>query len=109
MADGSKRFTGYACKNAMLPLKPDGCGVLHCREDFAAGDEAHIMPCSDHHMFHPPCLAPWLSEHNSCPMCRHELPTDDDRYERRKEREATEKEAQKGAANAVGHTDFLYV
>ena len=42
-------------------------------------------------------------------MCRHELPTDDGRYERRKEREAAEKEAREGAANAVAHNDFLYL
>ena len=43
------------------------------------GTEVQVMPCSDAHIFHPPCLAPWLRVHNSCPVCRHELPTDDDR------------------------------
>ena len=61
------------------------CGLLSrllCwrrREDLAVGEEVQVMPCSDAHIFHPPCLAPWLKAHNSCPVCRHELPTDDDR------------------------------
>lgn len=37
--------------------------------------------------------------------CRHELPTDDHRYEARKRHE----EDAKGAANAVSHNDFLYI
>lgn len=42
-------------------------------------------------------------------MCRHELPTDDDSYERKKERDAIEAEERKGAANAVAHNEFIYV
>jgi hypothetical protein len=41
---------------------------MWCREDLQVGDEVQIMPCSDHHVFHPPCLAPWLKDHNSCPV-----------------------------------------
>lgn len=46
--------------------------------------------------------------HNSCPVCRHELETDDMHYEHRKERDQREAEERKGAANAVSHVDFLY-
>ena len=83
--------------------------AFQCREDLVVGDEVQIMPCNDGHVFHPPCLKPWLQEHNSCPVCRHELPTDDDSYERQKERDRENAEGAKGAANAVQHNEFIFV
>ncbi|KAK9819886.1 hypothetical protein WJX72_003607 [[Myrmecia] bisecta] len=83
------------------------CAV--CREDLKVGDEVQIMPCNDSHVYHPPCLAPWLTAHNSCPVCRFELPTDDTVYERRKEREKIEAEDRKGADNALSHNEFMYI
>ena len=80
-----------------------------CREDLEVGDEVQIMPCDDGHVFHPPCLKPWLVEHNSCPVCRHELATDDDKYERRKEREREDAEGAKGSANALQQNEFIFV
>lgn len=41
------------------------------------------------------------------PPGRHELPTDDQQYERRKEREREEAEERRGAENAVSHNEFL--
>lgn len=82
------------------------CAV--CREDLQVGEQIQIMPCNSNHVYHPDCLAPWLKEHNSCPVCRFELPTDDMAYENKKERDQREAEDRKGAANAVSHTDFLY-
>jgi E3 ubiquitin-protein ligase RNF115/126 len=44
-------------------------------EEVAAGGEAREMPCK--HRFHDPCIVPWLEMHSSCPVCRHQLPTED--------------------------------
>lgn len=55
-----------------------------CRDEFELGTQGLMMPCE--HIFHPQCLTPWLKQHNSCPTCRYELPTDDSDYEHMKRR-----------------------
>ncbi len=80
-----------------------------CRDELDVGDEVQILPCNSSHIFHPPCLAPWLKDHNSCPVCRHELPTDDWRYEDAKEKKVMRAAEQKAAANAISHSEFLYI
>jgi E3 ubiquitin-protein ligase RNF115/126 len=56
------------------------CSV--CKENYKLGDLISTMPCQ--HIFHEECLLPWLKQHNSCPVCRYELPTEDKDYEARK-------------------------
>lgn len=62
------------------PRRVLDCSV--CKDEFGVGEEATQMPCE--HIFHQDCLLPWLKQHNSCPVCRYELPTDDPDYEQRR-------------------------
>jgi E3 ubiquitin-protein ligase RNF115/126 len=50
-------------------LGPEGkaeCSV--CMDDVHIGDEVVVLPCT--HWFHETCASAWLSEHNTCPICR---------------------------------------
>ncbi|CAL1370551.1 unnamed protein product [Linum trigynum] len=84
-----------------------GADCSICKENLVVEDKMQELPCQ--HTFHPPCLKPWLDEHNSCPICRHELPTDDHKYESWKEREREAEEERKGAANALRGGEFMYI
>nr|CAH7718332.1 unnamed protein product [Callosobruchus chinensis] len=64
-----------------------------CLKDHVQGELAKKMPCK--HLYHDQCLMPWLAKTNSCPLCRHELPTDDEDYEawKKEKKRAKEREA----------------
>lgn len=60
-------------------LGTDAAQCAVCKDEFELCSEVKQMPCK--HMYHPDCILPWLAQHNSCPVCRYELPTDDSDYE----------------------------
>ncbi|KAF4635871.1 hypothetical protein G7Y89_g2208 [Cudoniella acicularis] len=50
-------------------LGPEGKGECSvCMDDVYIGTEVVLLPCS--HWFHEACASAWLSEHNTCPICR---------------------------------------
>ncbi|KDP25432.1 hypothetical protein JCGZ_20588 [Jatropha curcas] len=45
-----------------------------CLDELLVGSEAKCLPCS--HVYHGNCIAEWLKNSNTCPLCRYSLPTD---------------------------------
>ncbi|KAK4801325.1 hypothetical protein SAY86_021812 [Trapa natans] len=91
--DSSRRGpppASISCLNS-LPLivinkehvKHDSITCAICKDTLTVGSKANQLPCS--HLYHPSCIFPWLNSRNSCPLCRYELPTDDQDYEESKQ------------------------
>ena len=46
-----------------------------CLEQIDDPDGCLAMPCAKQHVFHKACLLKWLDTRNTCPICRHSMPT----------------------------------
>ena len=70
----------YCKKNDKNPNKLEYPECSICLTEVNEGENTILLPCG--HMFHDACVTKWLKIHNTCPLCRFELPTDDVNYER---------------------------
>ena len=70
----------YCKKDDKDPNKLEYPECSICLTEVNDGEDTILLPCG--HMFHDACVTKWLKIHNTCPLCRFELPTDDANYER---------------------------
>ncbi|KAL9645514.1 hypothetical protein ABK040_000579 [Willaertia magna] len=68
------------------------CSVCIC--DFEESENLIRLPCG--HLFHKDCIMPWIKDHNSCPTCRFELPTDDTIKEKERIKRMNERFTEQG-------------
>ena len=60
------------------------CGI--CLDELQLDEDIIELPCKDKHYFHIkkeecPGIYPWLKENNTCPLCRHEFPSEEKEVE----------------------------
>ena len=67
-------------ENNINDYKNMTCNI--CLDNFEIGNTLRILECN--HEFHENCIITWLKSNNTCPICRHELESNDPNYERRK-------------------------
>lgn len=58
----------------VITIEEEGIVCSVCQEEFRKGSKAKQLPCS--HFFHYKCSLEWLERHNTCPLCRHQLPSE---------------------------------
>ncbi|KAI3523019.1 hypothetical protein L1887_01074 [Cichorium endivia] len=58
-----------------VEVEEGGKECVICKEEMREGRDVCELPCE--HRFHWMCILPWLTKRNTCPCCRHRLPTDD--------------------------------
>eukprot|EP01132_Coremiostelium_polycephalum_P005130 gene5130-6388_t len=80
--------------------KKEDCAV--CKDEFQLNDEYIELPCT--HIYHPSCILPWLEMHNSCPVCRYELKTDDKDYENERNRNQSQQQQQQRSSPSPTRT-----
>ena len=67
-------------KDNIKEFNQQTCNV--CLENYNEGQISIKLDCG--HCFHDKCIIHWLKMRNTCPVCRHELESNDPNYEKRK-------------------------
>ena len=67
-------------KDNIEKFNEETCNV--CLEGYLEGQLSIKLDCG--HCFHDKCIIQWLKMRNTCPVCRHELESNDPNYEKRK-------------------------
>jgi len=67
-------------ENNINKFNEEVCNV--CLEMYKEGQISIKLECE--HCFHEKCIIQWLKMRNTCPVCRHELESNDPNYEKRK-------------------------
>jgi hypothetical protein len=57
-----------------VTMKDTLCSI--CQDDIEPGAEVLKLHCR--HVYHTACVVSWLESHNTCPLCRLEMPKDGD-------------------------------
>lgn len=78
--------------DVIVTEEDDKCPV--CLKEYETAESVKKMPCN--HKFHAECINRWLDKTNTCPMCRFELPTDDEEYEAYRKGKNTPQTARRG-------------
>ena len=81
----------YCKKSDQDPNKLEYPECSICLMEVNDGQDTILLPCG--HMFHDKCVTQWLKIHNTCPLCRFELPTDNAEYERQRNERNHQREA----------------
>ena len=81
----------YCKKSDQDPNKLEYPECSICLMEVNDGQDTILLPCG--HMFHDKCVTQWLKIHNTCPLCRFELPTDNPEYERQRNERNQQREA----------------
>jgi len=80
-----QRYQTNASTTCNLEVNSISKECIICCEEFSLGQNLLQLPACGH-FFHERCALTWLTEHNSCPFCRRQLPTDDPIYEAERRR-----------------------
>lgn len=105
-SDGEKILqsnNGRLCCSLHIETSQVDCVV--CCETFKKSQTVMKLPTCGH-IFHEECALAWLKKQNTCPYCRHELPTDDPEYDA--ERRRLQRTQPSGTSNAEAEWSRYY-